>query len=90
MEQSQGIFMKPLMVLSVWEGGVSGSLIAMATLDHSLSDAPAHWVSTLVGSRSHRCRDDGGCVRAKEEKGENKVKATHLAECRLYPAVPPL
>lgn len=58
--------MKPLMVLPVWEGRVSGSLIAMATLDHSSSKALARWVPTLVGSCSHRLRDDGGCVRGKE------------------------
>ena len=61
--------MKPLMVLLVWKGRGSAGLIAMATLDHSSSEAQSHLVSTLVGSCSHRCRDDGGYVRAKEEKG---------------------
>lgn len=60
--------MKPLLVLLVWEDTVPGGPIAMTTLDHSSSKAPAHRVSTLVGSCSHRCREDGGCVRAKGEK----------------------
>lgn len=48
------------MVLLVWEGRGSAGLIAMATLDHSSYEAPSHRVFTLVGSCSHRCRDDGG------------------------------
>lgn len=90
MEQSQGTFMKPIMVLSVQEGRVSGGLIAMATLDHSSSETPSHRVSTLVEGCSYRCRDDGACVRVKEGGGSSKVKATHLPEYRLYPAVLPL
>lgn len=48
--------------------GVCDGLVAMATLDRSSSKAPAHLISTLVGTYGHRYRDEGGYVIAKEEK----------------------
>lgn len=57
---------------------VSGGLIAMATLDHSSSKAPAHLTSTLEGGCSHRCRDERVCVIGKEKKKKAlNLRATH-------------